>query len=207
MVRTDLNTSRKTPTLGFLRFSSASPVSLTQTGPVRHSVQCQVQEPRSGVGIQPGMSEAEPWVTGRVDASPGGAQERGANMTADPPFADTQGNDPWIRAPTEGSSYARSGLAHIGALTQGSASRLHPGRNSYAASRLEEPSLLTPAPYGTITVLPERHCRTVSSASFASASGKRCVTSAAKRCFQSLRSSRFSPACTCRGSKPHEPIT
>ena len=94
---------------------------LTQTGPVRHSVQCQVQEPRSGVGIHPRVSEAEPWVTGTVDASPGGAQERGANMTADPPFADTQGNDPWIRAPTEGSSYALFRAPILGPVTQGSA--------------------------------------------------------------------------------------
>ena len=49
-------------------------------------------------------------------------------------------NDPWIRGSTEVSSYALSGLVHIGALTQGSALRLHPysraGLNSYAASRL-----------------------------------------------------------------------
>jgi hypothetical protein len=42
-------------------------------------------EPRSGVGIQPRVSEAEPWVTSPEDASPGGAQEHGANMNGKPP--------------------------------------------------------------------------------------------------------------------------
>ena len=41
-----------------------------------------------------------------------------------------------IRSFSKGSSYALSGLVHIGPLTQGSALRLHPGLNSCAASRL-----------------------------------------------------------------------
>ena len=41
-----------------------------------------------------------------------------------------------IRSFSKGCSYALSGLVHIGPLTQGSAFRLHPGLNAYAASRL-----------------------------------------------------------------------
>jgi hypothetical protein len=36
-------------------------------------------KPRSGAGNQPRVSEAEPWVTNRMDASPEGAKEHGWN--------------------------------------------------------------------------------------------------------------------------------
>jgi hypothetical protein len=77
-------------------------------------------EPRSGVGIQPRVSEAEPWVTNPIDASPGGAKEHGWNSQ----FLER--------------SFLRPFRAcfPIRTLTQGSALRLHPGLNSCAASRL-----------------------------------------------------------------------
>jgi hypothetical protein len=43
---------------------------------------------------------------------------------------------------SKGSSRALSGLVHMGPVSQGSALRLHPGLNSYAASRLDDSEAL-----------------------------------------------------------------